>query len=212
MTRNIDSQSATPIESRAPSAKTSYEEFLQRADEYGWAEWVDGEVLQLSPASKRHQFIAGFLTALLQHFVEAHQLGVVISAPFQMKTGRDLPGREPDLLFIAHQHLGRLKDAYLDGAADLVVEIISPESLIRDRGDKFYEYEKGGVSEYWLIDPIRKQAEFYRMEDGVYRLVPVGADGIFHSAVVAGLWLRVELLWQEPLPSLMTVLKEWQLI
>ena len=166
----------------------------------------------MSPASKRHQLLVSFLAALLQHFVEAKRLGLVIPAPFQMKTGGDLPGREPDVLFVADQHLDRLKDTYLDGAADVAVEVISPESLVRDRGDKFYEYEKGGVGEYWLIDPVRQLAEFYHLEGGAYRLAPVDEVGVYRSAVLSGLWLRVEWLWQEPLPPLLDVLREWGLV
>lgn len=211
MTQNIQTQPPTLPTSPASSGKISYEEFLQ-SKEYVWAEWVDGEVIQLSPASKRHQLLVNFLAALLQHFVEANRLGLIISAPFQMKTGVDLPGREPDILFVASDHLERLQDTYLAGAADVVVEIISPESLTRDRGDKFYEYEKGGVEEYWVIDPIRQLAEFYRLDNGVYRLAPMDNDGIYRSVRIAGLWLRVEWLWQEPLPSLMSILKEWGLI
>lgn len=211
MTQNIQTQPPTLPTSPASSGKISYEEFLQ-SKEYVWAEWVDGEVIQLSPASKRHQLLVNFLAALLQHFVEANRLGLIISAPFQMKTGVDLPGREPDILFVASDHLERLQDTHLAGAADVVVEIISPESLTRDRGDKFYEYEKGGVEEYWVIDPIRQLAEFYRLDNGVYRLAPIDSDGIYRSVRIAGLWLRVEWLWQEPLPSLMSILKEWGLI
>ena len=130
-----------------------------------------------------------------------------------MKTGPDLPGREPDILFIAREHLDRMRNSYLDGPADLVVEIISPDSRARDRGEKFYEYEQGGVREYWLLDPLRRQAEFYqRGPDGIFRLVPGGEDGTYRSAVLEGLWLKVEWLWQEPLPPLMSVLREWRLV
>ena len=211
MTQDMQTQTIVPRTSPASSAKISYEDFL-RSEEYVWAEWVDGEVIQLSPASKRHQLLVNFLAALLQHFVEANRSGLVISAPFQMKTGADLPGREPDILFIAKDNLERLKETYLAGAADVVVEVISPESLARDRGDKFSEYERGGVREYWLIDPIRQLAEFYRLDNGVYLLAPVDSDGIYRSTVMAGLCLRVEWLWQESLPSLMSVLKEWGLV
>jgi Uma2 family endonuclease len=194
-------------------AKMTYEEFLAWADEDTWAEWIDGKVIILPPASNQHQDLAGFLTALLRLFVETHGSGVVRPAPFQMKTGADLPGREPDILFIAHDHLDRLKNTYVDGPADLVVEIISPDSRARDRGEKFYEYEQGGVGEYWLIDPLRRQAEWYRLgEDGIFRPLPVGDDGIFRSTVLAGLWLHVAWLWQDPLPLLLTVLKDWELV
>lgn len=114
----------------APS-KISYEEFLSRADEDRLAEWVDGEVIKMSPASKKHRLMAGFLTAILQFFVERKGLGVVIAAPFQVKLGPNLPGREPDLLFVARQNLDRLKETHLDGPADLIVEIVSPESRAR---------------------------------------------------------------------------------
>jgi Uma2 family endonuclease len=77
-------------------------------------------------------------------------------------------GREPDLLFVAQTNLERLKETYLDGPADLVVEIVSPEGVGRDRGVKFYEYAQGGVPEYWLIDPQTEWAEFYRLEEGHY--------------------------------------------
>lgn len=211
MTRNLPNQAPAPQASPTAQGKISYQEFLQSGEDV-WAEWVDGEVVVLSPASKKHQLLVNFLSALLQHYVEAKRLGLIISAPFQMKTGDDLPGREPDVLFIAHDHLDKLKDTYLAGAADMVVEVISPESLARDRGAKFYEYEKGGVGEYWLIDPMRHLAEFYRLDNGAYRLASVSEDGVYRSAVMPGLWLRVDWLWQEPLPPLMSILKEWSLV
>lgn len=69
------------------------------------------------------------------------------------------------------------------------------------------------MREYWIVDPIRSEAEFYRLgADGAYTPVSVDADGIFRSEVLSGLWLKVDWLWQEPLPPLMAVLKEWGLI
>jgi Uma2 family endonuclease len=205
-----------PFEKAAKTAlpgKMTYEEFLTWADEDTWAEWVNGEVIILTPASMRHQNLTTFLAASLRFFVEAHQLGLVLTAPFQMKIGPDLSGREPDILFIAREHLDRLQNAYLDGPADLVVEIISRDSRARDRGEKFYEYEQGSVREYWLLDYLRRQAEFYQLgSDGIYRSVPVDAAGIYRSAVLNGLWLKVEWLWQEPLPLLLNVLREWGLV
>jgi Uma2 family endonuclease len=99
-------------------------------------------------------------------------------------------------------HLDRLRRIYLDGPADLVVEITSPESIGRDRGEKFVEYEAAGIPEYWLIDPERRQVEFYQLgADGRYRAAVVGATGIYESRVLDGLRLPVEWLWQDPLPD-----------
>lgn len=187
--------------------KMTYEEFLAWAGEDTLAEWVDGEVVMSSPASSTHQDIVGFLSTVIGMFVRQRELGVTMLAPFQMK----LPdsGREPDLIFVAAQHVERLRNTYLDGPADLAVEVLSPESVSRDRGEKFYEYARGGVSEYWLIDPLRKWAEFYRLgELGLYEPIFSGREGVFHSEAVPGFWLRVEWLWQEPLPVVDDVLLE----
>jgi Uma2 family endonuclease len=185
----------------------TYEEFLAWADEDTLAEWVDGEAVMYSPASDRHQDISGFLESVLRSFVEARQLGIVRSAPFQMKLAES--GREPDLLFVAKTHLEQLKEIYLDGPADLVVEIVSPESAGRDRGEKFYEYEQAGIPEYWLLDPQTKRAEFYQLTAAnQYRLVQPDVEGIYRSAVLPDFWLRVEWLWQEPLPSPIRALAE----
>jgi len=188
----------------------TYEEFLAWADEDTLAEWVVGEVVMYSPASNKHQDIVDFLVSVLRPFVEGHQLGIVRSAPFQMKLQH---GREPDLLFVAQTHLARLKETYLDGPADLVVEIVSPESVGRDRGEKFYEYETGGVREYWLLDPDRRWAEFYHLgEDTLYRVAFSGREGVYRSEALSGFWLRVEWLWQEPLPKTLDVLRELGLL
>ena len=189
----------------ASPRKMTYDEFLAWANEDTLAEWVDGEVVMYSPASNRHQDLARFLTSVLGIYVETHSLGVIRPAPFQMKLER---GREPDLLFVASGHLARLKETYLDGPADLVVEVVSPESVGRDRGEKFYEYAQGGVPEYWLIDPQMEWGEFYRLKEGRYHLAFSGRKGEYHALALPGFWLRVEWLWQEPLPHPLRVLGE----
>jgi len=187
--------------------KMTYEEFLAWADEDTLAEWVDGEVVMSSPASSRHQEIVGFLSTVIGMFVRQRELGVAMLAPFQMKLLDS--GREPDLIFVAARHVDRLRNTYLDGPADLAIEVLSPESVSRDRGEKFYEYARGGVPEYWLIDPLRKWAEFYRLGAlGLYEPIFSGREGIFHSEAVPGFWLRVEWLWQEPLPGSLRILGE----
>jgi len=195
------------------SPKMTYEEFLAWADEDTRAEWVNGEVVFMGQVSKLHQRVGRFLLYLIGFFVEAHQLGEVFYESFQMKTGDEMPGRLPDIFFVAKENFSRVKENRLEGPADLVVEIISQESRGRDRGEKFYEYEQGGVREYWMLDPLRKQAEFYQLgDDGIYKLVPPDGEGKYHSLVLKGLWLKVDWLWQSPLPTSLSVLKEWKLI
>ena len=193
-----------------PRRKVTYEEFLQGDWGTHHVEWVDGEVVMMAAVSDEHTHVTRFLLSIIGIFVETRKLGAVMHEPFQMKTGPGLPGRSPDILFVANANLSRLHKMYLEGPADLIVEVISPGSVGMDRGDKFTEYEQGGVKEYWLIDPLRKQAEFYqRGDDGIFRLMPIQA-GVFNSAVLDGLWLNVEWLWDRP--PVLSVLKEWRLV
>lgn len=106
--------------------------------------------------------------------------------------------------------MGRLRPNHVEGPADLVVEIVSPDDRDRDRIAKFGEYQQGGVGEYWLIDPDIRQFDFYlRNDDGVFESIPV-ENGIFQSRTLENLWIRTEWLWQEPKPTLMGVLREWK--
>ncbi len=107
--------------------------------------------------------------------------------------------REPDLLFIAAANLSRLRPTYLDGPADLVIEIISLDSDWRDRGEKFNEYERAGIPEFWLIDPIREQATFYQLDTrDHYQPAPLAAAGRYHSRMIPGFWLDPAWFWQTP--------------
>jgi Uma2 family endonuclease len=192
--------------------KISYDEFLKKYSGVH-AEWVDGEVIQFMTASDRHQDLADWLTAILRFFIEIYDLGWIRSAPFNMQLPHLNRGREPDILFVGKDRLHIVRQAQLAEAADLVVEITSPESIGRDRGDKFVEYEAAGVREYWLIDPDRKQAEFYQLaENGRYQPATLDDDGRFHSTVLPGFWLKVDWLWEEPLLKLIEVVRQLGLL
>ncbi len=99
---------------------------------------------------------------------------------------------------------------YLDGPADLAIEIVSEESLLRDRGEKFAEYEIGGVKEYWIIDPELKRADFFVLKKSRYERRVEDEHGIYRSEVIPGFWIKVEWLWS--LPPVLDVLKELGLI
>lgn len=192
-----------------PQGKITFEEFLAWCDEDTWAEWVDGEVIILTPASRKHQRTARFLIQLLGLYVEKSVLGEVLFEPFLVRLPEILRrGREPDIIFIRKERLHLLKETYFDGAPDLIIEIVSPESYTRDKIEKYREYEAAGVAEYWLIDPDSRQAEFFRLDkNGRYRLLAPDEEGIYRSEVLPGFRLKTGWLWQEPQPSIITVLK-----
>jgi Uma2 family endonuclease len=186
----------------------TFEEFLAWPEE-GRVEWVDGEIVRLSPGSLAHQELLDFVHDLIKTFVRARGLGETYLAGVAMRLPTRPSGRDPDVLFVATEHLDRLTPTYINGPADLVVEIVSPDSVTRDRGEKFAEYEAAGIPEYWLIDPLRQEALFYRLgQDGRYHQGPIAPDGRYHSAILPGFWLLVEWLWQRPLPSAIEVMQQ----
>jgi Uma2 family endonuclease len=187
--------------------KVSYEEFLDLCDEDTLAEWVNGEIIMTSPSSRIHQKIGAFLEHILYSYVESRNLGEIYRENFQMRL--PLSGRDPDIIFVHFSHLERVQETYLEGPADVAIEIVSKDSISRDRGDKFIEYESGGIPEYWLIDPLRKQAEFYRLgEDKCYHPVSLDDEGKYHSEAIEGFWFKPAWLWQEPLPAVWEIRKE----
>lgn len=196
---------------------TTLEEFLRITDEDAWVEWADGKVISLSPASNRHQDIADFLISILRPFVQRHDAGWVRTAPFLMLLPELDRAREPDVLFVRTEHLDRVQETRVEGPADLVVEIVSPESLARDRGEKFAEYEAAGVQEYWLIDPDRQQLEVHALETGEegsrrYHPMSPQADGTVRSRVLDGFFLRPEWLFEPPLPDTLEIVRELGLL
>jgi Uma2 family endonuclease len=187
-----------PVEIQAPQ-KMSYEAFLEWADEDTFAEWVDGEVILFMSVKRIHQKTLSFLYALLQLFTRFYNLGEVYEAPYPVLLRGGRSHREPDIFFVSSQNLHRLSDDGLKGPADLAIEIISDDSVQRDRRDKFKEYREAGVREYWIIDPRpgKQRADFYQLDDnGNYDLVATEDDERVESAVLLGFWLRPAWLWQ----------------
>jgi Uma2 family endonuclease len=149
----------------------------------------------------KHQRLLAFLFSLLDYFFEKFTLGEAFLAGVPMSIKEADTARQPDIIVVLAQHLERVLPTALNGLADVVIEIVSPESGAQDRGEKFIEYEAAGVPEYWLIDPIRTTAQFFALsEDKHYRPLPLDAQGRLTSNVLEGFALDPEILWQEELP------------
>lgn len=119
--------------------------------------------------------------------------------------------REPDVMFIAREHADRLKRMYLDGPADLVVEIISDTSVTRDRADKFYEYQEAGVREYLIVDSRagKERVDYYFLdENSSYQAIVANEQGKYHSRVLPEFWFRKEWLFQGNTPDSLRALME----
>jgi Uma2 family endonuclease len=191
--------------------KMSYEEWLVAFDEDTHTEWVNGEAIVFMAPKTIHQLIADFLSRLIGLYADLLRLGTVISAPFEIRIVEGGPAREPDLVFIAKENVARLTPDRLIGAADLVIEVISPDSTARDRSDKFDEYQEGGVREYLIVDPRegKERIDWYVLQpDGRYQAILPDEAGRYHSAVLPGFWLRAEWLREGQIPDPLIALAE----
>jgi Uma2 family endonuclease len=189
----------------------TYAEFLNSFEDSTHAEWVNGEAIIFMPPTTRHQRIVNFLNMLIGLYLQVFKSGEVFIAPFAMRIQATGSVREPDLVFVNHENAHRIGELRLNGPADLIVEIISTASVSRDRGDKFYEYQAGGVREYWVIDPRPgvARADFWVLDDsGMYRPVPIGANGLYTSTVLPNFKLNVNALLAEELPNPLSALAE----
>jgi Uma2 family endonuclease len=102
------------------------------------------------------------------------------------------------LHIVLQEHISILQPTLTAGAADVVIEIVSKESQLRDLVEKYEEYEAGGVREYWLINPLRRQVDFYvRGKDGLYARSDPQND-VFTSSVLARFRLETHLFWGAP--------------
>lgn len=154
------------------------------------AEWVEGEVQVMSPASFNHLNLNGWLFRLLGDFVESRELGEVVGFDFMIRLGGGKSRRVPDIFFVAESRRALIRPTYLDGAPDLAVEIVSQDSPAREWREKYLEYEAAGVREYWIVDPFSSRVEANRLggEGKFSRIEEV--DGKIASAVLDGFFLR----------------------
>ena len=193
-------------------AMTPYERYVAFFPDGMKGDLIDGHAIIDMSTSVLHERLFKFLLILLEGYAESEGLGEVFGSRTTMRVD-DENGYEPDVLFIRADRLDILDVKDAKAPVDLAVEIVSPSSGRRDRETKFEGYERVGVPEYWLVDPVRREAAFYRLEGEPYR--PGGAyravaleGGVFESAVLPGFRLDPQVLFADPLPSAFGVLRD----
>jgi len=200
------------IASPSPVVATgvSFEDYLENyaADFY---EWVKGTVIKMSPIHDRHDVISMYLAVLLEAYFEINPIGFVRRDPFVMKLPDIDVAREPDIQVILKSNPNEYTSTYMNGPADICIEIVSPTSIERDYEAKLTEYESGGVGEYWIFDPMRKDALFYRRdENGRYQMHKADSDGNYRTPLLPQFVLRVPTVWLDPLPGPAAVVRAVQ--
>ena len=179
---------AAQTEQLPAQGQWTYEDYARLPDD-GWRyEVIRGE-LYMSPAPRPlHQDVITLFSFFLVDYLRRRSLGKAYVSPIDV----NLPGQlgdpvQPDLLFIRNERLHIIGETFIDGAPDLVMEVLSPSNAAHDRSLKYELYAEAGVPEYWIIDPHQRTVEVFVLRGGDYDLLGLFGEGdIARSEVVDG--------------------------
>jgi Uma2 family endonuclease len=131
-------------------------------------ELSEGRLIISPSPTTQHQQIVNRLNFLLYSHVFNNSLGEVVTSPMDVRLWKGNI-RQPDIVFMSNKHRKRITRKYF-GVPDLVMEILSKGTAKVDKEEKFQEYEKAGILEYWIVDPFKKNIAIYALENGIYEL------------------------------------------
>ncbi|MBC7105760.1 MAG: Uma2 family endonuclease [Firmicutes bacterium] len=148
---------------------------------------IGGELILTPAPTTFHQIVSMRLENMLVNFVTERGLGLVLDAPVDVYL-EEKETYQPDIIFISRDRLDIVEKARVNGAPDLVVEILSPSTAYYDMKKKARVYARHGVREYWLVDPEERSIEVYRGHEGRFLADQrVEGDGTVRSLVLEGL-------------------------
>ena len=176
--------------------KLTYDDYAKTPEDERW-ELLDGELIMAAAPNMKHQSIQFKVGLQVGTFVEDGDLGWVFNPPTDvMLSDNDVV--QPDLIFVSNEREHIITDANIQGAPDLVVEILSPSSASRDWRDKLDLYARHGVAEYWLVDPVAEIVWVFRLVDGALVQVGMyGVDDMLSSPLLEGFALDLGLVFGE---------------
>jgi Uma2 family endonuclease len=154
-------------------------------------EIIAGELVVSPGPGLPHQEIVGRLHLRLRPFVDAHRLGRVILSAFDVLFAEG-DYLVPDLLFVRSERASIVRKRGVEGAPDLVVEIVSPATGFRDRGIKLDRYAHYGVAEYWVIDPRAERIDVYRLLEDAERPAVLTSGTLEWQPVAGGPTLAID--------------------
>jgi Uma2 family endonuclease len=174
----------------------TYEDLLAMPDDGNRYELIFGEIV-MSPAPKtKHQRVQMLLSRKLSDHAFTHRLGELFSAPLDVKFSM-YSVVQPDLVFVSRARANIVTEDCIDGAPDLIVEILSPSTRSRDLVKKAALYADHGVPEYWIVDPDSETVVVNVWQDGLYHaLQPAG--GLVRSNVFSDLQVTMGEIFAVP--------------
>lgn len=180
-----------------PGHRFTYQDYRLLAEDKRY-ELIEGDLLLTPSPNARHQAIQFRLVLKLGLFVEQGNLGAVLSAPTDVILSEENVV-QPDILFVAAARVAIIDPkGGVNGAPDLVFEILSPTTASRDRVFKRKLYSRYGVREYWIVDPDGRSVEILaRAPSGLetVRVFPTGS--VISSPLLPGLSIPVDDVFRE---------------
>lgn len=155
------------------STRMTYQDLLELPDDGKHYELIDGELYVNAAPLLRHQRILRRIVTMLDRYLEAHNAGEVFFSPTDVVLAEDNVV-EPDAFVILSSRAVIAKVRSVDGAPNLVVEVLSESTRRRDEVMKRQLYERYGVDEYWIVDPIANHLTVYRREQNAFVRVETG--------------------------------------
>lgn len=179
-----------------PHIKFTYVDYVN-APEDKRHELLDGDLVVTPAPGERHQSVSVLLASRLLLFATENRLGRVYSAPFDVVlSNTDVV--QPDLLFVSNERRHVITAANVQGAPDLVVEILSPSTAERDLTFKRSLYARHGVREYWIVDTEASTVTVLRLREGEFETADTyGAGDTLTSPTLRGFALRIDELLRE---------------
>lgn len=182
------------------TTKLTYEDYVKLPDDGNRYEIIDGELLVNPAPVPLHQLVVGEIWfALKSHFRE-HGGGKVISSPVDVVL-EESGIVQPDLIVILERRAQILGPTNVQGAPDLVIEVLSDRTRRYDELDKRRLYERSGVDEYWIVDPVVELLKIYRRAGESYvRVAEISTEtgGAITSPLLPGFSLDIAAVFQIP--------------
>jgi Uma2 family endonuclease len=171
-----------------PQGQWTYEDYLRLPDDGRRYEILRGVLYVSAAPNPLHQFALRNFVRLLTFFLEENPVGEFLFAPVDLILPQDLADPvQPDLFFFAAERPWVVTDRTIEGAPDLILEVLSPWTRSLDRKDKYDAYAEAGVREYWLADPLARTVEVFVLRDGAYVLLgKFGQGEKLRSEVIPG--------------------------
>ena len=175
--------------------RLTYEDFCRIPDDGMRHEIIDGVHYVTPSPVLRHQQLMGRLYLAIGNFLEEHpEVGQAFLSPLDtVFSPWDVV--EPDLVFVAADQLDILTEPNIQGAPALVVEVLSPSTRKRDLGIKRLLFDRGGVREYWVVDPKARELTVYRRASGgglaATKRLSTGGDVTLTTPLLPGFALSI---------------------